>query len=45
MFHRPQVKKENLITGSRLSADQDFGFDELEVRWQGLRMAIPCAQK
>lgn len=26
-----QVKKEKLVTGSRLSADQDFGFDELEV--------------
>ena len=30
--HRPQVKKENLVTGSRLSAEQDYGFDELEVR-------------
>ncbi len=32
MNHALQVKKEDLVIGSRLSGDQDLNFDELEVR-------------
>ena len=40
IFCVPQVKKEGLLTGSRLSADQDLSFDELEVKLDELESEL-----
>lgn len=39
-FLTDQVNKENLIVGSRTSADQDLNFDELEVRLDELESEV-----